>query len=291
MKFSHSGAFVDRTLQIPCGRCAGCRLEKARQWAVRAQHEASLHENNSFITLTYREEDLPEDGSLVLAHWQNFAKKLRRDVGSFRFMMCGEYGEKKGRPHMHALLFGIDFHEDRELIETEPNKLWESKTLNEIWGKGDENPIGAISFESASYVARYTMKKVHGKEDMEKHYGVKVDEQTGEVGWIRKPEFATMSRNPGLGKRWFEKYWSEVYPADEVIMRGHQAKPPRYYDGLLEEMNPKMWREVRMRRVRRAEEKEEKESRDGWEVKRIKEGKLEREGREKGKRDKTDNDT
>jgi len=44
---------------LPCGKCTGCKLERSRQWAVRLMHEAQLHERTSFITLTYRDEDLP----------------------------------------------------------------------------------------------------------------------------------------------------------------------------------------------------------------------------------------
>ena len=37
-------------LQVPCGRCIGCRLERSRVWAVRCVHESSLYEQNCFIT-------------------------------------------------------------------------------------------------------------------------------------------------------------------------------------------------------------------------------------------------
>jgi len=53
--FAERGDVV-ATLALPCGRCIGCRLERARQWSVRVMHEASLYEENCFVTLTYSEE-------------------------------------------------------------------------------------------------------------------------------------------------------------------------------------------------------------------------------------------
>jgi len=61
--YAHQG-LVDMPVTIPCGRCVGCRLERSRQWAMRCMHEASLHEENIFITLTYNPENLPEGNTL-----------------------------------------------------------------------------------------------------------------------------------------------------------------------------------------------------------------------------------
>lgn len=81
-------------LTLPCGRCIGCRLERSRQWAMRCMHEASTHTDNSFITLTYTDADLPPDGSLRKKDFQDFMKRLRKYTGpeKVRFYMCGEYG-------------------------------------------------------------------------------------------------------------------------------------------------------------------------------------------------------
>lgn len=71
---------ITRTLLLPCGQCARCRLEKSRQWAVRCLHEASLHEHNSFITLTYNTEHLPPANNLTYRDWQLFMKRLLQAV-------------------------------------------------------------------------------------------------------------------------------------------------------------------------------------------------------------------
>jgi hypothetical protein len=44
-----------------------------------------------------------------------------------------------------------------------------------------------------------------------------------------------MSRKPGIGKEWFDKYKSDVYPHDYVVVKKHKIRPPRYYDKLLPE--------------------------------------------------------
>lgn len=230
--FSPREAIPAAHLELPCGQCQGCRVERSRQWALRCVHEAQMHPHNSFITLTYRPKDLPSNGSLDVSHWQRFAKRLRKNVGPFRFLMCGEYGSENGRPHYHACLFGLDFHADRQVLrKTQRHTLWSSPTLDANWRLGHAS-IGSLTFQSAAYVARYVMKKVTGKAAAD-HY-TQVDPNTGEC-WDRKPEFVTMSRRPGLGTSWFENFKSDVYPADEVVHDGQRFRPPRFYDNMLPE--------------------------------------------------------
>lgn len=222
---------------LPCGQCVGCRLERARQWAVRCMHEAELYSQNCFITLTYDEAHLPKSGSLDVAEWQRFMKRLRKHVGGgVRFYHCGEYGEQFGRPHYHALLFGYDFSDKVLLKEVGGVKLFTSETLSKLWGKGFAT-CGAVTMESAAYVARYVMKKITGEAAAE-HYGG------------RKPEYTTMSRRPGVGRAWFEKFSGDVFPSDEVIVNGRSCKPPRYYDNLLEKAMPEMLEAVKRERVK-----------------------------------------
>ncbi len=229
--FDRRKGYYDKPVTIACGQCSGCRLERSRQWAVRCMHEASQHADNSFVTLTYDSQNLPSTGGLVLKHWQTFAKRLRHKAGPFRFYHCGEYGDDTGRPHYHALLFGLDFRADRKHHKTlRGNPLYTSETLTDTWGKG-HCVIGELTYESAAYVARYCMKKVNGKK-AEAHYQT-VDTRTGEVHQV-KPEYTTMSRRPGIGKTWFDKYASDVFPSDEVIVNGKSARPPRYYDTQLD---------------------------------------------------------
>lgn len=82
--FKERGA-IKRALTLPCGQCVGCRLERSRQWAVRCMHEASLYDQNAFVTLTYDQDHLPESGSLRYRDFQLFCKRARDKLGPFRF--------------------------------------------------------------------------------------------------------------------------------------------------------------------------------------------------------------
>lgn len=246
--FSVREGYVDLPLDLPCGQCIGCRVERSRQWALRCVHEASMHKANCFVTLTYSEDALPGDGGLHVEDWQKFAKRLRKRVGPFRFFHCGEYGETTGRPHYHACLFGIDFAADRIPLRSGgsgKHALYVSPLLTETWGHGHCS-VGDLSFESAAYVARYVLKKLTGPEG-EVEYS-RVDVETGEYFRVRAP-YVTMSRRPGLGAKWFEKYSAEVYPADEVVHAGRRFRPPRFYDGKLSEEDLD---QVKAGRIRRA---------------------------------------
>jgi hypothetical protein len=207
--FTKSEALVDRPVKLPCGRCIGCRLEKSRQWAVRMMHEASLYEENCFITLTY--EKMPPNDSLNKKHFQDFMKRLRKAYGgrTIRYFHCGEYGENFGRPHYHAILFNLDFNDKKYWSIVNGNKYYTSEKLNKIWGKG-YCIIGSVSFDSAAYVARYVTKKITGEAAFE-HY-TDFDRETGEITRERDPEYATMSRRPGIGSVWLDKFKTDVYP-------------------------------------------------------------------------------
>lgn len=203
-------------------------------------HERQMYDDACFVTLTYEGGQLPGP-SLIYRHFQLFMKKLRRhSVQRPRFFMCGEYGDRYGRPHFHACLFGVSFP-DRVYLRTLPSgfKIYRSPTLESLWDKGYSS-VGDVSFESAAYVARYCMKKVTGN-NAAIHYN-RVDDRTGEEVDI-EPEFAHMSLKPGLGANWFEKYGREVYPADQVVINGVVCKPPRRYDEWLK-ANPEVFSEL-----------------------------------------------
>lgn len=234
-------------LTVPCGQCMGCRLERSRQWAVRMMQEASLHEQNCFVTLTYSPAFLPPYGSLVVSDFQKFMKRLRKEITprKVRFFHAGEYGEKLGRPHYHACLFGFDFDDRVPFTMRGEHRVCRSQLLERLWPFGISE-VGSLTFESAAYVARYVTKKVTGRA-AEDHYGV-VDGVTGEVVQLQ-PEYATMSRRPGIGAEWYSRYGKEVYPTDEVVMRGRSMKPPRAYDVRLEKEDPTLFAKVKEKRL------------------------------------------
>lgn len=225
--FSPKLGYSDLQVQIACGQCIGCRLERSRQWAVRCMHEASLHQSNSFLTLTYNSEHLPADLSLDVSHWQGFAKRLRFHRGKFRFFHCGEYGSENGRPHYHALIFGLDFPDQKFYKNSgkDQHPIYTSESLDEIWGLGNCY-IGSVTFDSAAYVARYVVDKVTG-EAAESHYAG------------RRPEYVTMSRRPGIAFDWYQKHKKSIMRHDSVIANAREMPPPKYYDKLREAEDPK----------------------------------------------------
>lgn len=247
--FNPSEGYGDLPMQVPCGQCIGCRLEKSRQWALRCMHEASLHEDNCFLTLTYNDENLPANNSLNLRDFQLFMKRLRKAYGSnIRFFHCGEYGEKNGRPHYHAIIFNFDFPDKVLYSVRDGNRLFTSVALDNLWRRGFCS-IGTVTFESAAYVARYCLKKVVGK-DSDKFYE-RIDPSTGEVVQVAK-EYATMSRRPGIGQGWYEKFRGETYRDDFVIRDGVKMRPPKAYDKYLESDDPVLHRKIVGARKRQA---------------------------------------
>lgn len=258
-------------LKLPCGQCVGCRLERSRQWAIRCMHEASLFEYNCFITLTYAPEYLPvvsgtDVPTLRLDDFQKFMKRLRKrfsgcepapgagaqeETFPIRFFHCGEYGEKTSRPHYHACLFNFDFP-DKYYFRKSPSgsKLYRSPALEELWPFGNSS-IGDVSFQSAAYVARYIMKKVNGAES-HNHYCIATDLETGEL-LSRVSEYTTMSRRPGIGSYWFDKFRSDVFPHDFVIVNGRKVRPPRYYDAKLQAVAPFEFEDVQFERYIKAQ--------------------------------------
>lgn len=242
-------------MRVPCGRCILCRLERSRQWAVRIMHEAQMHESNSFLTLTYSDEELPYDGSLEHRDFQLFMKRLRKKSGPLRYFMCGEYGEEKMRPHYHCCLFGEDFARDRTpWMVSNGNPLYRSPKLEDAWGLGHAL-IGELTFESAAYVARYCLKKITAPSTR-----IRVDVDTGEILPVQA-EYGQMSRGgrsgKGIGFSWFEKYRSDVYPEDEVIARGHPSKPPRRYDAYLRDHSEEEFQAIKRERIRARDRSEE----------------------------------
>ncbi len=229
-------------MEVGCGGCIGCRRDRTLSWAIRCVHEAQLHEDNCFITLTYDQDHLPADGSLQKHHYQQFMKEIRRAYApkTIRFFMCGEYGDKNMRPHYHACLFGHDF-QDKELWKMSNGQpLYRSSQLEKYWRRGFST-IGSVSWQSAAYVARYIFKKLNGPFGTERYE--RTDPSSGEIYEIDR-EYVTMSRRPGIGAEWIKKYHRDVYPGDFVVHDGKQYKPPRFYDKWLSVSNPDLHEQI-----------------------------------------------
>lgn len=244
--FSVSQGLADMPVSLPCGQCIGCRLEYSRQWASRIMLEASTHEFNSFVTLTYNEDNLPYPPSLDHRHIQKFLKRLRKRLPgqNLRYYMAGEYGSDTFRPHYHICLFGWDFPDKCLFSRKNDNNLYTSDFLNTLWPYGFSS-VGALTFESAAYVARYVTKKINNQDKAYEY----TDPETGQVFDLKR-EYSASSTRPAVGRDWFYKFTSDVYPADNLVIRGVLQKPPKYFDRLLEESDAKLYRQIRGDRVK-----------------------------------------
>lgn len=213
-------------IPLPCGQCLNCRLSKAKEWAVRCVLESLYHDDNWFVTLTYDDEHLPKDQKLCKKHYQDFFKRLRKVVGSFRYFGCGEYGSLNKRPHYHFILFGCKLDD----LKSIGSNLFESDLLNKLWPYGF-NTIGEVNYSSCNYVARYTTKKVFGD---------------------KSDEFLAMSTKPGLGYQWFLDHKDSVIQYDSVFGKFGNSKAvsvPRYFDKIGELLDGDRYSDLKAARL------------------------------------------
>lgn len=221
---------------VPCGQCIGCRLERSRQWAIRISQESSLYDQNCFITLTYMPKCCPS--SLVLRDFQLFMKRLRKKYGNgIRFFHCGEYGDLNGRPHYHAALLNFDFPDKKLYYSSNGFNYYLSESLSNLWPFGI-HLISDLTFDSAGYIARYVLKKITG-------------DAAADAYKDKAPPYVTMSRRPGIGTPWIEKYLDNVYNHDRVVVKGHECLPPRFYDEVLKANYPEWFDYIKEQRAAR----------------------------------------
>lgn len=251
---SYIGNVFYMPIELPCGKCIGCRLEYAREWACRCVHEASLYKHNFFLTLTYDDQHLKwtSDGEQTLfkKDFQDFMKRLRkyfydRDKDNkIRYFYCGEYGGQTHRPHYHAILFNcppfVDVQEIGHNYAKQP--LYHSDILDSIWKNG-RVILGTVTYDSCAYVARYVSKKsLCANFDFDEQFK-KFDASNGEnhvdgiVTDSPLPEYIGMSNRPGIGAGWFSKFGvTDCIPRDRIVLqtssRTLQVKVPKYYTKL-----------------------------------------------------------
>lgn len=230
---------------LPCRQCVQCRLRKSSEWATRLMHEKKFHSNAMFLTLTYSDDKVPKYGSILRSHMQAFFKDLRRRIDyhyeaeKIKFYYVGEYGNKTGRPHYHAILFGGPGALYSSGVAAEVSRSgspqFVSGDLDAVWKHGLHR-WSEVSFESAAYVARYALKKVAGTFEG--------------PGLVR--EFAGVSR--GLGRSWIESNGMDVWFGDSVHIPGRgDVAVPEYYLRCLERSDPVLFSYVKEKRAEEAQ--------------------------------------
>lgn len=198
------------------------------EWKTRLILEGKMHEQASFVTLTYSQEHLPRDYSLSKHHAQTWLKRLRFRLGEtrIRYFLCGEYGGEKLRPHYHAIIFGWDFPDRTVWRRARSGEVsYRSALLEETWTLG-HSEVGTFTPASAGYVAGYSVKKVTGAPAAE-HYQ-RMNPETGEVHQVL-PEFILMSARPGIGLGWMNDNRRNLDESTFIIIEGQRKPIPRYF--------------------------------------------------------------
>lgn len=208
-----------REVVIPCGKCVLCLKRRGFEIGIRARCEAKMHDRSCFITLTVNEQCrtllFPYGRFLHHRPFQLFAKRLRKRVGPFRFLMCGEYGDRSERPHYHAIIFGHYFFDSYFDVRG----AWHpSRLLEQLWPFGQVQ-VAPLNDNRIMYVAGYCLKP--GNIQM---FGSPVDECVTDRD-LKMRSYVRWSRNPGLGATWFDKYWRDVYRYDGKVFRDGEEIP------------------------------------------------------------------
>jgi len=191
-------------LQVPCGKCAGCKLSRSLAWSVRCYHESLIHDRNSFITLTYEDKYLPEDGKLKKEEFKEFLDEIRGHKKLIKYYGCGEYGGVTGRPHYHAVIFGTDFRGGNEYSVND--QYYGNKAIEKVWVKGAIT-IADFNMATACYVAGYVGKKAGTEED---------------------DSFQIMTGKPGIGFQWLKDNYKDVLATNSCVIEGREYPvPPR----------------------------------------------------------------
>ena len=261
----HPSSAITEFVDIPCGQCIECRLAYSRDWATRMMLEAQYHEFSYFLTLTYDDQHVPpsfypdpDTGEAIPAmtlkkkDMQDFIKRLRRRLEyagkpQIRFYGCGEYGTTTHRPHYHIVIFGLDLDDLEVLTKSALGfPYYRSKLVEECWPFG-YSMVCNVSWDTCAYVARYVTKKWTG--DYKEFYD----------NFNIAPEFALMSRKPGIAKQYFDDHKEDIYRFDELYLKlsdgGKIVKPPRYYDRLYDLEEPDLMKAVKEQRKQRGEMK------------------------------------
>lgn len=208
------------TMKVPCNRCMACRINKGQEWSLRLLYELEKKEG-FFVTLTYDDDHLPFDGSLVKKHMQDFNKRVRKHFfgngkGEYSYYLCGEYGPFTMRPHYHLAMFGVDLEPFKwNFIKFQDgHAIYTSPLLSELWSFGF-NTVDYLNKSSINYVTGYIQKKLFGSSA--KFYK--------DLGII--PPFQLFSR--GLGVDFVQQHADQILDNGFVSFYGKKMPISKYY--------------------------------------------------------------
>lgn len=236
-------------IEVPCGKCIGCKEDYSKDWATRMYHESLYHSFSYFLTATYDDAHLSSP-SLSLTDFQLYIKRIReywsRNYGihDIRYFYCGEYGANYQRPHYHAVFFGLPIPDLVCEQMYDGKGVYTSSKLSDLWGKGFVQ-LGDFNLATASYVAQYVTKKLTSDKALfYKRHGL-------------QPEFVRMSRRPGIGYKYFEDNSNVIYALDSLVIPEvgdfKRRRVPRFYDKCMDKVNPQALEKTRQNRLQRGQ--------------------------------------
>lgn len=252
-------------VNVPCGHCIGCRLDKSRQWADRMMLELDHSKTAIFLTLTYDDFNIPvactlDDGSVLFTlnkrDVQLFMKRLRKAFSGreIRFYLAGEYGTETHRPHYHLILFGLSLSDFPDIQPVRRNffgqLLYKSDIMYNIWKLGHV-ALAEVSWQTCAYVARYCVKKMSAD----------VSRETFESFGLQS-EFALMSRKPGIAGFYALEHPDLIERSKQYFSDPNGVSPrtscqtPKFVFEKLSLTNPDLYDTIKKQRQAYARDKE-----------------------------------
>jgi len=217
-------------ISVACGNCPRCVQRRKLEWGFRMEWEMREAKTAYFVTLTYDTKHVPinrfgrktlnnkehineETGEITGGDLTRFFKRLRINqvrskvtwehyynglqvTDNIKYYACGEYGEKRKRPHYHAIIFNAS-----------------KVNIEKSWKLG-ETHIAPANGSTIAYVMKY----------LDKNMGKKQDNRI-------EREFNTMSEGIGLSYVTKNQLWhkNNLDILFVTTMQGLKVPMPRYY--------------------------------------------------------------
>lgn len=228
-----------------CGKCYKCLVKRKAQWSFRMTEEQRNSFSSYFVTLTYNDKYLPggvDGGNSINKndhnHFIKFLKyyekqknlALRADIsmeeykrfqagikGDYKLKYYGiaEYGDKKGRCHLHYILFNV--RDIGNIVNA-----WSKQVRHGTQRKPQYKPseafgkvqIDECNVNTIDYVLKY-MVKFH-----EDGYN---EEKQKECSWMSKGIGMAVANSE------FINFIQKIESNQVVNTRGSKIPLPRYY--------------------------------------------------------------